>query len=183
MPVKLQRNDGVEEARGKPGQGITTSAWVDHLLLAVAAEPWLTAKDLAVKFNVHPNYVSMICRTDAFQARLRDMIGDTRALVLEGVTEKITGVTAAALDRLQERVSGPQAAAVKTDELTNIAKMGLRGLGLGNGPGNSTNVSITQVSVSQGHLDEARRRMLEVRERRTSTNEEIPTSHYLLEEE
>lgn len=103
----------------------THEAMIDLIL----AEPTVTNKELATIFEYSEAWISHIRCSDSFQSR----IAERKALLIDpairrSLEDRLSGVTVAAIDRLQQVLDGPEASAQFALDALGVASSGLKGL-------------------------------------------------------
>jgi hypothetical protein len=123
----------------------------DAIIDFVIANPSSTYRQIAGAFGYTPEGIGIICRSDAFKARLevrKDVLVDP--IIKQSVEERLIGLAHASIDILQSKLAtseDPKLALASLDAATKAAQFGARGQPVGGGgvtfvvqlPGPATN--------------------------------------------
>lgn len=133
--------------------------WYDTVIDWMIANPGSTLQQVAAGVQRNYAYLTLIVRSDSFQTRLAERRRHFEAELNRGVAQKLTRVTASALDEIQKRLD--KGANVPMKVLTELADTGLKALGYGNpklpaaAPGSAVSVAVT-IGVTPSALATAR---------------------------
>jgi hypothetical protein len=110
-------------APNKPTLGkvrYTHDAIIDEILL----DPSISQNELCARFGYGVAWMSIIINSDAFKERLAERKGELIDPVIRAsIEEKASAAANRALDRLIDRLDGPNPGAIKTQDLVSIAKL------------------------------------------------------------
>lgn len=139
---------------------------VDFMLL----NPNAKIVDIARHFEVTPQWIGQLIKTDAFQEYYHSRMGDHRDFMHEQIVTKMQGVAVKAFDKMAEKLDAPDAGFGQAQE---AAETVLKGLGYG-AKATSVGVNINgkdgqsiAVLVDQGVYDRAKSLMSERMKRNT----------------
>lgn len=107
--------------------GITHDAIIDFVI----AQPQATYREIAGAFQYTPEGIGIICRSDAFKARLEVRKTDlVDPIIKQSVEERLTGLAHASIDILQRKLAtsdDPKLALASLDAATKASQYGARG--------------------------------------------------------
>jgi hypothetical protein len=113
--------------------GITHDAIIDFVI----AQPQSTYREIANAFGYTPEGIGIICRSDAFKARLESRKGDlVDPIIKQSVEERLTGLAHASIDILQRKLAtseDPKLALAALDSASRASQYGARGAGVAGG--------------------------------------------------
>ena len=113
--------------------GITHDAIIDFVMV----QPQATYREIAGQFGYTPEGIGIICRSDAFKARLEVRKGDLiDPIIKQNVEERLTGLAHASIDILQRKLAtsdDPKLALASLDACSKAAQYGARGGNTGGG--------------------------------------------------
>lgn len=160
-PPKLRLN-GYRDEHGRYQLSDGLQPWHERVVDWMLANPQAKIKDVAEAFNVTPQWMGQLLKTDAFRVYYNERMETHRQEVHQQVVHKLQAVTTAALDGMQEKL---QEEDVSFNQLRESAELGLKGLGYtGHGAGgvninlngNGTQDQVVSVRVSSSALERAR---------------------------
>lgn len=141
---------------------IQHEAIVDRLLV----EPTINKGKLAAELGITRTHLSVIINSDAFKKVLAERRQEISGPVIASLQEKLTALADSTLDALIEKV---ETVGGDMDEMRKVLDTALGGLGMGKAgqaPAGGTYTQININSADRGTLEEARRVMKEVQEKR-----------------
>lgn len=106
--------------------GITHDSIIDFVI----TQPQATYREIAAAFGYTPEGIGIICRSDAFKARLEARKGElVDPIIKQSVEERLTGLAHASIDILQRKLAtsdDPKLALAALDASTKAAGYGAR---------------------------------------------------------
>lgn len=148
---------------------------VDYMIL----KPNAKIVDIAKEFDVTPQWIGKLIKTDAFKEYYNSRLEDHQAYLSVNIVAKMQGVAVKALDRMAEKMDGD---AVTIGQLKDVAELSLKGLGYMQNSGasvtiNQQNNNITSIPVGSEVLARARERLAEKMRDNTKALEHDPTQY------
>jgi hypothetical protein len=118
-----ERESSGPGAPKKPSLGkirYTHDAIIDEILL----DPSISQNELSAKFGYGIAWMSIVINSDSFKERLAERKGElVDPIIKASIEEKAAAASNRALDRLIDRLDGPNPGAIKTQDLVAIAKL------------------------------------------------------------
>ena len=133
----------------KPPKSLTPRH--EAILAFILANPRVKRRDVAREFGVSEAWLSTIVHSDAFQAKLRERTDEVFSECLVPLTEKISSLAEASLERLAEKLP-----AMDSEGLFRTAEMTLKMAGYGSRHTPSPTVNLQQNFISAASPEQLR---------------------------
>jgi hypothetical protein len=161
-------DNGYKDPNGQYVLPAGLKPWHERVVDTMIANPNFKIVDLARAFNVTPQWMGALLRTDAFKQYYHERMIVHRQMIDATVVGKLSGLMESSLDKLQERVNADAVTFAQAKDAADLALRGLGYLGQMANPG-TVNVSVRTGNVQQNvmfvpdDLMEAARKKLQER--------------------
>lgn len=133
--------------------------WHERLADLMIAHPDHTLQQIAAKLNKTPAWVSVIKNSDAFIDYWRKRSGVHSQEVTNGIKAKGYAAAELALDKLTEKLEGPEADLMTTETLLNVVDVTMRRFGYDSSKNQPPVFNFNLGSVTPEQLAAARARL------------------------
>lgn len=136
--------------------------WHTRIVDFMIQKPNAKIVDIAKEFDVTPQWIGKLIKTDAFREYYSTRLEDHQAFVSVNLVAKMQGVAVSAIDKMAEKIDKE---AVTIGQLKDVAEMSLKGLGFMQANSMSVTVNqqnnMTAIPVNSDVLARARERLAE----------------------
>lgn len=167
-PSALRENN-YRDAEGRYQLSNGLKPWHTRIVDFMIANPNATIKRVAEEFEVTPQWIGTLIKSDAFKEYYEARMRDHQSLVSVTMVNRMQGLAIKAMEKIDEKLDTKD---IPLPELREVAKLSLASLGYGNnGVKVQVNNQTNQMVVSASPEEVARARALLAQHREANTTE------------